>query len=1283
MAKDREGVNTELIKIAEEIEVALSKKPQTRSSEKWYDTGFNDPIREQEIETYWGVCDKFDSDWNASFTSLGLKSRLTLPLFEVARARYNASSGRARLKATTFAEDVLEIVDRRAVPLLTHKKREPTKAFLSMFRRSHDGYPPLSVVTALQTATLIAFKKHVPEADPTTVLEIIENVKKGSITDVFLDLVTAYPPTGRDFGNLKSRIDQALPLELQSEQPAEMETYKRIRGALHANDIEQQVLIVHGPPYCGKTIAIERLLFNDCNANPDRPVGSPICFIPSSDPGTALPVFAISCKDRSMSEIVDEVFDFLVPTASKQFEEGRTPRRSVASRLDHILKAAIRPALYVFCDLFLYYDQIDATVKEQPIDRLIGALCSASGQTRVVITAQKSFSDVQFEKRFWRPRMAEIEAAPNILGHIEQLFSKDQSEKENALGASFQAHVDKIVPDADQQAYLKECEVSGAKLIAYTGVCQIRHSIDPKLTEAFLNCVRDDQRHRLIALERRSELGREVPDYPSVRKMDKQLKRASVKMRLSSNLFHQKLWTLLCENFESKHLMRAALLLVASHDGLVETTLKSALRDWQTIEPLPDDPHPEKIIEQLQAAAKRTGHHLLRFRNDIDVKDYERTIEEQELLENENTSDTLRNVSFDTPVREKLCLAVPEIDPDGYSMANILVARAARRRTVGAKLESRSLFGLRSEHLKRGTMVYTCLLSSARPDLWKHRSVKQPSDRVLSLERYALNPANAGDVVAILRFAYRVLIKKELDYDGRLTMVLDSDQLRLELLLSLFHPGRRIILKRNGDEALKGGFKKYHERAFTAEERADILQAIGIAALYSDKPKLIVQAIEHLDKIPDDEKSDRVWSAWIRLQCIRADALVLNHNAFNAAGVQPNNRQQKLFGLLEYLKGCVLPKCEELRSQVSAAKSAQRVLHRILAAQDAVSDASWAVSETLRAVIAEQQKIATLTDDPTASFGGKGTFTIIQALLGSPAIKYGMSEGQARDFLKLNGHWTHMHHIDELTLGCRSDCPKRTKKNAKSIKSDCCAHIADDPIKNLTEDWVFQDWREREKAIDLADDLLDLALVRLSRFAGGERVYVLNSQIMLNLAKGEFKAAKRNQNRVVDHLMFAGISAGLRADLYWGMAQLEFMVAHSDLDNPDRISCSLKGLRRAQRDCLFLNGFARAHNLPEFQARASLLSARIAIDALSLGEGEFIEMGGCYRKTRNALVQIWNARNGAMLPHYRGAAISLQRDLDQGISGMQDFQAGVTNCACCNRLIVELPEGAEKWQRLH
>jgi hypothetical protein len=202
-------------------------------------------------------------------------------------------------------------------------------------------------------------------------------------------------------------------------------------------------------------------------------------------------------------------------------------------------------------------------------------------------------------------------------------------------------------------------------------------------------------------------------------------------------------------------------------------------------------------------------------------------------------------------------------------LAQLAIARAARRAAYWQRLRGADgRYGERLHDLARDIQAAVSLCASI--------------DLTASGEDGAAAPSSAGAETAVLtgsatpraalRFARFQLIGLDIE-DGdryRLTTELHADELRLELMLSVIHPGKRFRLDATGHQelGLPGDLAKHLRGTFSTEEVADLLTSIAISAHRSGWLEVVRWAQWQAERLEQDHGTRlarlmRVHTAWL------------------------------------------------------------------------------------------------------------------------------------------------------------------------------------------------------------------------------------------------------------------------------------------------------------------------------------------------------------------------------------------------------------------------------------
>ena len=798
------------------------------------------------------------------------------------------------------------------------------------------------------------------------------------------------------------------------------------------------------------------------------------------------PICALNCHRKTYSEIVAWVGQFLhIPTE---------PNEHALSLDDQLKKLRIYArrinAVYVFTNLNLSSDASERQIRGEGMMRLLRILSGAGSGNRIIVTNATEMSaaidqsptrvrnyvikDRQFKdlKKFFQ---SESDIAKWVDAACNEHFDQMEDTVSGALLSFLTSAIRVIATPTETNFESSTPETKVMRLVLrMSDFLRADKSTADSIDEAeieFCAGVWDDIKPRIYAMNSHLEWV-----LPLIAASDDGLSRASL---TTVFLEHENIHTVeLNESFE-------ALLTALDELGAVtgnRLLFRSVASVVDSLEMTPEDLLQTVPVEKLwsgipdsQNSTAEVTHSIPAYRLIYTIDSRPSTGLLRAVRKEDERLKSLADQDADNSKSKS-----PSASRNMYSDTYRRLARLARERSSLIKLQMEGIYGQRKSDLRRDLLAYVALLASLNQDsiIEDAHSDNLSLLAVSEIEVFADtedSSKNGLKDIERLRFAYHALFERDIDRDYRLTMRLDEDGLRLNLLLQLFF-GVGIRKRGMKIEAAKLGptFPAHLLAAFDKSTLADIVTSIAVSAFYADNPKRLFEAVDlgrhlfsTLSKDPDDQIETGVLLPTTKIK-------------------------QKLFRLWEaeldgLFQGYVRP--------------GERSIN------------SWSILE---------QRIAELERDYSCG-GDVSSFT--QTALQNLSLQ-SLRLAHARGNIEQNRKTSVDIHIrDALSI----------YKNRRVQDFGLSGRLARRMIKILLGDvGVFAG--EKLASVDhvqSARNLLRLNIGRLSHFNGGDRVGVLIDCALVSASQGKSYDSIRFSQDAWDEITFSSISRSLHADRLW------------------------------------------------------------------------------------------------------------------------------------------------------
>lgn len=322
-----------------------------------------------------------------------------------------------------------------------------------------------------------------------------------------------------------------------------------------------------------------------------------------------------------------------------------------------------------------------------------------------------------------------------------------------------------------------------------------------------------------------------------------------------------------------------------SVDGITETSIGPILAHETTSNAQPTYGS-ETAMRDLEALSQRTGASVFRVSKP-------RTIVPYEIMPGEQAPATTFLV--DLSVRRELNWALFQKAPETWRRAASSIASRARERALATKILIDGTYGRVRSDIRRDVQAFQALVASVDPV--SDAEDAQESSLVLIPETRVFGPAREATAAETIRFAYRIMLRRDIDRDHRLTLSLDEDRLRAQLYSA-------IILGVGSPDALFGSSRKalptsvsdMVQAALSAKEIGELLATILIASHFCADVERIRWASELAENcLKESDHSADLALALAPLWSAEIDTMLLLGGDFRAA---PHER--RLSSVVEY-----------------------------------------------------------------------------------------------------------------------------------------------------------------------------------------------------------------------------------------------------------------------------------------------------------------------------------------------------------------------------------------------
>ena len=632
----------------------------------------------------------------------------------------------------------------------------------------------------------------------------------------------------------------------------------------------------------------------------------------------------------------------------------------------------------------------------------------------------------------------------------------------------------------------------------------------------------------------------------------------------------------------SKNCRRAMYLLLASQDGLVETSIKDILLKWANMFD-EGPPNFEEIKNFLQMVNIKSKNRVLTITKNARLADNEITYNErQHLIEDPYSIPTY---TMDNPIRTLIAdmllsspedVEVPPIKPfrkKEFRRANLFVAASAYKRALISKENSDYKYGMNLEDLRRNLQVITNgLLSISLEDFQQNKLLdKNVVNLTLESPLNSHNPKSIHNARQRFLYLFRYIFRLEIDFDNRLTTSLDEDKVRLELLLMFWKGvGKRFSLSEFSAERSNAHAMQHNETvnnfkqlilgelpihivsSLDADEISYYLLSISVAAHHANHHHICIEATSLLEQ--HKEKQKRLLR---NLQGIKS-----RPNKTTKLKLHPELHRAVFnwtYAKCHVVKSVLLGYNPPLNTKSAEPKSRLSLFNEQLNGLNLVK-------KEATAFIPEKSKLLLIAKR-----------NIVHKQL---QITRALNLDMAETIKLLDEHVEIQKQLSEIT-------PDSTQ----NILSFFSLHFAE----SLLGDCFLDDVRDDSNIIDLFDERLKsifkvtimMHSTRLSRYLGSERLALMTTSAWYYFRRSKPEIAMKKINSVKIKAASTDISYGMRASIDWAMVQMNSEI----LKNNESIETLEKVLKVTQA----LNSYSQKAGLIKYRHRSTLMWAHILL----------------------------------------------------------------------------------------
>lgn len=918
----------------------------------------------------------------------------------------------------------------------------------------------------------------------------IERFKIKMLADKHTNLTSFYNKIREAFDSFslkatrRSQIDTRL-VQITSSVESD-KTLELVRSLKNADG--PKIICVCGSPNSGRATLVRTALkkldidFNNpakqyyrCEEN--------ISELMDATPSMPLPILGIDCREKSYLDILAQTAQFF--GIEDHLSNGSNTIKQLLEEIQ--IAARLQPALFIFASPDISRRGLLARTKDLGLRRLLLTLAQANFRSRIIVTNVEPWK-TGYETRSGI-EVLDLDVDDPVLDKLQEFFVNSPVLHENVIDAlaTHEHLLNKVLPGS-----LLSLAVSAIRL-------SDKHPSSDITIQRVVGC--------LVKLVSSEDYADEIG-----------LRRTTTPKIMSASVLsaYADLWDMMQATLLERLPVFDWLLplIAASDDGLTASTLQYLFRNFDVSGT--EKPLREVLVALGELSDTSKGRLVFKYRvirpNVVELNPTELsrdTLLNDFSFEGQAPRHMIRYV-MDGPIAQGLIFAVKraesEVDKDGrYRRTYRTISRLARLRAKWVKLQSPHVYGENKRDLNRDILALVSLLASLDPEkiLATARNEVEGTERRISTafkegRVFSGDPKETLSDLERLAFAYHIMFRRDIDRDNRLTMRLDQDALRLDILLQFFHGvGKRQYSSLNDDQQqLPDQIPNFLLHTFSPATIADLLTSIGVSSLYADRPGILRRAIKLAESyrfslLPEEfrdgskflDMSLSIDMTFLRLWEAEVDALFLG---YVPKGSTPNEAWDLIDERLKEIERRLkIPLSEGTDNHDKHHEHRKRARVRILVQRLRLDTfratlPKKSILTKVHDIMTEASSIFPLERSSNAGLSGRNARRMIRALLGEPALN---------------------------------------------------AIVGHDPTL--------------DERVRLAEDLLRLNIARLSQYSGGDRVGVLIDQSLLSIVRGDLVAALGFVEQAGDSLLHESLSLGLQADLLWVHAQVLYAVGRT------------------------------------------------------------------------------------------------------------------------------------------
>ena len=352
------------------------------------------------------------------------------------------------------------------------------------------------------------------------------------------------------------------------------------------------------------------------------------------------------------------------------------------------------------------------------------------------------------------------------------------------------------------------------------------------------------------------------------------------------------------DKLAGRGMLRVALVIASSDDGVREDSLKQVLETWHSQNPFPEGFNWDTTLSGLRELRKVGGGFFLTSERNVSYDEEEFDVGEPNDRDtpnwefNSRIAEHIRGVIEKDTTRDELKLGEPVRTMLRH--AHRQIAAIARRRAQTKRMRSSIWVRPRGvDHFRRDAQSFTALLASIDPSKIK---AKHPGPILLRMaDDVVFTTTTVFRADLALRYALKCILRREIDDKHELTMVYDHDALRLRLYLLMFFPlghhhawssdSLRLPPLKSPSVSLDQSLSlpsriPDHLACFSPREIMALITTVAITAFHRQHPDVIVWARDRAEELIKSEERSRPGShqdlvdASVRIWCSYYDMAI-------------------------------------------------------------------------------------------------------------------------------------------------------------------------------------------------------------------------------------------------------------------------------------------------------------------------------------------------------------------------------------------------------------------------